>query len=162
MTTHDVRTQVWSSHREAEHGFALLGRAVTNAATHVAASTSTVLVTVGVDGRVEVLGSAAPEDAELAREMHAGRQGGRLFVFSGSTALVGEMTVGELVERSAVDEVVMGGHREQGADEQRIDTQGFVRPHLVDGVVRLVVRPAVGGLVVPFEQPRPTPCCADH
>ena len=162
MTTHDVRAEVWSSHREAEHGFALLGRAVTSAATHVAASTSTVLVTVEVGGRVEVLGAATDEDAEVARDLHAGRRGGRLFVFPGSTALVGEMTVGELVDYSAADEVVMVGHREQVADDQRIDTQGFVRPHLVDGVVRLVVRPAVGGLVVPFEQPNPTPCCADH
>lgn len=92
MTTHDVRAEVWSSHRGAEHGFALLDRTVTSAATHVAASTSTVLVAAG----------------------------------------------------------------------QRVDTQGFVRTHLVEGVVRLVVRPAVGGLVVPFEQPNPTPCCADH
>jgi len=26
----------------------------------------------------------------------------------------------------------------------------------------LHVRPAVGGVVVPFEQPNQTPCCADH
>ena len=33
---------------------------------------------------------------------------------------------------------------------------------MADGTVTLVLRPAVGGVLVPFEQPNPTPCCADH
>ena len=43
-----------------------------------------------------------------------------------------------------------------------MDTQDFVRPTLHDGVVRLVLRLAADQVLVPFEQPKPTPCCALH
>jgi len=159
--------RTWSGTVEAEHDVASLwtgdGADVVAACTHFAASTSTVLVTVEVaDGRVQVQGNAGPQDLDRARTLHAERRGGRLFVFPGHTSLVGVMTVGELLTASAIDQVVMIGQREQVPDEQRIDTQSFVRPDLVDGVTRLLVRPAAGGVVVPFEQPNPTPCCADH
>ena len=156
----------WSSVRDAEHAVAGLDREVTLAATHFASSTSTVLVTIEVDGEVdgavEVLGAASQGDADRVRQLHAGRRGGRLFAFPGAERLVGTMTVGELLAVSAVEQVVMIGAREPVAAEQPIDTQGYVRPDFADGVVRLVVRPAAGGLVIPFEQPHPTPCCADH
>ena len=157
----------WSTTNEAE--LALLSTArkdVVSACTHFATSTSAVLVTVEVDGGVDVLGvdgsGADAADVDRVRSLHAGRRGGRLFVFPGCTDLVGTMTVGELRSISDVDEVVMIGQRELVRDEQVIDTQGYVRPELDEGVVRLLVRPAAGGLVIPFEQPNPTPCCADH
>ena len=157
----------WRSTSEAEHALLAAAREdVVSACTHFATSTSAVLVTVEVDGRVDVLGvdasGADDADVDRVRLLHAGRQGGRLFVFSGCCSLIGSMTVGELRDVSAVDEVVMIGHRELVPDDQVIDTQGHVRPELEDGVVRLLVRPAVGGLVIPFEQAAPTPCCADH
>lgn len=108
-----------------------------------------------------MLGAGAQADAERVRALHAGRRGGRLFAFPGSD-IAGRTSVGELVAGSAIDQVVMVGHRERVADDQVIDTQGHLRPEQVDGLVRLVVRPAAGGLIVPFEQPSPTPCCAAH
>lgn len=157
----------WASTRDAEHAFARLaaplGRQVVSACTHFAASTSMVLVSVEVDGRgIEALGAGEAGDVERVRALHAERRGGRLFAFAGHQALTGVLAVGDLLERSAVDQVVMIGHREVLPATQLIDTQSFVRPELADGLVRLVVRPAAGGLVVPFEQPNPTPCCADH
>ncbi len=151
----------WVSTREAEHAVAASHPSATTAGTHFS-STSTVLVTVEVDGAVQVLGDAGEQDVDRVRALHTSRTGGRLFVFAGHAGLRGVMSVGELVAGSAVEDVVMIGARERVPDEQLVDTQSFVRPQLVDGVVRLVVRPAADGLVVPFEQPNPTPCCADH
>ncbi|MFE9727753.1 hypothetical protein ACFYQ5_30350 [Streptomyces sp. NPDC005794] len=41
-------------------------------------------------------------------------------------------------------------------------TREFVRPQWRDGELVLAAMPAVGGTLVPFEVPDPTPCCADH
>ena len=60
-----------------------------------------------------------------------------------------------------------GGHEAvdavlaQAAAGDPIDTQDFVRPRLQDGRLVLTVQPGMDGYV-PFEQPNPTPCCADH
>ncbi len=43
-----------------------------------------------------------------------------------------------------------------------LDTQDFVRPVYSGGALVLHVRPGMHGVVVPFEQPNPTPCCTDH
>ncbi len=157
----------WRTTGEAEHALLSTAREdVDSACTHFAASVSAVLVTVEAGGVVDVLGGAGSgaheADVERVRALHTGRRGGRLFVFPGCADLVGRMTVGELRGASAVDEVVMIGQRELVPDDQEIDTQGYVRPELADGVARLLVRPAAGGLVIPFEQANPTPCCADH
>ncbi|HEX8495835.1 MAG TPA: hypothetical protein VF661_01470 [Actinomycetales bacterium] len=166
----------WASNREAEHAFDELaeglGDEVVSACTHVAASTHpdatpAVVLTVEVaGGGVRVLGGGDPDAATHALDdvaaRHEARRGGRAFVFGGHLLLRGPMSVGELVAASAVDEVVMIGQRDRVADDVVIDTQSFVRPTYDDGVLRLVVRPAPGGTVVPFEQPDPTPCCADH
>ncbi len=72
------------------------------------------------------------------------------------------MTVAQLMARSAVDDVVIFGHREPLDPDAVVDTQDFVRPHFVDGRVVLDVRSAADGVAVPFEQRHPTPCCADH
>jgi hypothetical protein len=42
-----------------------------------------------------------------------------------------------------------------------VDTQDFVRPRIQNGRLVLTVQPGMRGYV-PFEQPNPTPCCADH
>lgn len=167
----------WASHLEAEHAFADMAGAwaadPVSACTHVAAAThadatSTVVLTVEVaGGGVQVRRGVDPDDAasdamQLLAERHAGRRAGRAFVFGGHDRLHGVMTVGELLAVSAVGEVVMIGSREPVSPDVVIDTQSFVRPSYEAGVLRLVVRPAPGGTVVPFEQPDPTPCCTDH
>ncbi|MEO7746059.1 MAG: hypothetical protein ABIV05_07505, partial [Actinomycetota bacterium] len=156
----------WRTTIEAEHALLSTGEHIDSACTHFAASVSAVLVTVEAGGVVHVLGAAGSgthdADVERVRALHTGRRGGRLFVFPGCADLVGRMTVGQLRGASAVDEVVMIGQRQLVPGDQVIDTQGYVRPELADGVVRLLVRPAAGGLVIPFEQASPTPCCADH
>jgi hypothetical protein len=43
-----------------------------------------------------------------------------------------------------------------------VETDDFVRPQWVDGVLTLVATPAPGGRIAPFEVADPTPCCADH
>jgi len=160
---------VWTSVRAAERGFAelvALQRApgdVVRVCTHLAPATSTVLVTVEVaGGGVDVLGTGSPDDVAAAVRHHTDRTGGRAFDYGGRADLVGVMSVGELVARSDVDEVVLIGARERVGDDVPIDTQAFVRPLHDGGTLRLVVRPAPGGTVVPFEQPDPTACCDDH
>ncbi|MFJ4620315.1 hypothetical protein [Streptomyces sp. NPDC088812] len=43
----------------------------------------------------------------------------------------------------------------------RLVTRDHVRPQWHDGEPVLTAMP-VGGTLVPFEVPDPTPCCADH
>ena len=93
---------------------------------------------------------------------HERRNSGRLFRFGGSSLLHGRMPVARLLEVSAVDEVRLVGSPGPVDGDTVVDTHDFVRPTMHDGVVRLVLRPAVDEMLVPFEQPNPTPCCADH
>ena len=167
LTTDDSSAPRWATTREAEHAFSVLlpfgAVDVVSAATHFASSSSTVLVTVELaEGEVVVLGSRDPVDSAHVRRLHADRQGGRLFVYAGSDLLRGVMPVGQLVSASAIEDVTMIGHRAGVEPHTEIDTQAFVRPHLSDGRVQLVVRPAADGRVIPFEQQNPTPCCANH
>ncbi|NHA68436.1 hypothetical protein [Phycicoccus flavus] len=101
--------------------------------------------------QVAVVVAASPKDAPA---------GARAFRFPGHETLVGAMTVGELLERSSIGRVLdlTGAPVDPRTS---VDTQDFVRPTVQDGVLTLVVRPGVHG-VLPFEQPHPTPCCADH
>jgi len=139
-------------------------RPVVSACTHVAAGPDgvpRVVVTLEVAGR-------APADAHVASPAlagqvaaHAGRSAGRAFRFPGWELLTGVLTTGELVERTAIDEVaVVGGP--PAAPDARVDTQEFVRPAYRGGRLVLHLRPAAGGGYVPFEQPDPIPCCTDH
>ncbi|WP_307678107.1 hypothetical protein [Streptomyces sp. V4I2] len=41
-------------------------------------------------------------------------------------------------------------------------TWDHVRPQWQQGELVLTAMAAVGGTLVPFEVPAPTPCCADH
>jgi MFS family permease len=64
---------------------------------------------------------------------------------------------------SAIERVrVLGAERPEPAPETLVETRGFVRPQWLDGRLTLVTTPVGGGLVAPFEVPKPTPCCADH
>jgi hypothetical protein len=87
--------------------------------------------------------------------------GGRAVRFPGVERLVGTLTVGEVLARSAIDRVeVLGGGT---ADPQMLlDTDDHVRPVWHDGELVLTATPAAGGRLVPFERRNPTPCCAAH
>ncbi|MGJ7442482.1 hypothetical protein [Aquipuribacter sp. MA13-6] len=91
----------------------------------------------------------------------ATRSSGRLVRYPGVDELRGVLPVSDVVARSVVDEVVVvGGSRHDGTT--LVDTRDFVRPVLSAGRVRLLVQPAVGGVMVPFEKENPERCCEDH
>nr|WP_206441005.1 hypothetical protein [Streptomyces scabichelini] len=87
---------------------------------------------------------------------------GRAVLFPGVVRLTGTVTVAELVSGSAIDRVVVLGGSGEPAPDQRILTRDFVRPEWRAGELVLTAMPAAGGVLVPFEVPDPTPCCADH
>lgn len=94
-------------------------------------------------------------------DAHRARTSGRAVVFPGSTTLTGTVTVADVVAGTAIDRVqVLGAPEPDGATA--LVTRGFVRPRWVGGRLVLHAQPAVGGVLVPFETPDPTPCCADH
>ena len=99
--------------------------------------------------------------AQAARRAHVERRSGRVVHFGGVEALVGTVTAGALLERSAVARVRVLGGGDAPADAPVV-TRGHVRPSWADGELVLLTQPAVGGTLVPFESPTPTPCCADH
>lgn len=105
-------------------------------------------------------GGAAVEVVTAADAVHL-PEGARAFAFPGHHLLVGVVAVGDLLSGSAIDEVHGLGGLDPGQDEL-VDTQSFVRPQVEGGRLVLRVRPAADGLLVPFEQPDPTACCADH
>ncbi|MCX4904492.1 hypothetical protein [Streptomyces sp. NBC_00878] len=87
---------------------------------------------------------------------------GRAVVYPGSAALTGTVTVEELLSGSAIDRVTVLGSAGEPPPDQRVVTRDHVRPQWQDGELVLTLMPAVGGVLVPFEVPDPTPCCADH
>ena len=92
---------------------------------------------------------------------HGTRSGGRAVVFPGQGDVPPTTTVGALLEATATQQVqVIGGPEPDGATT--LLTRGFLRPRWVAGQLVLHVQPAVGGVLVPFETPDPTPCCAVH
>ena len=92
---------------------------------------------------------------------HTNRTSGRAVVFPGSSLITGTVSVGEVLDRSAIDRVrvLAGGSADRAA---RLVTRDFLRPRWTGGELVLDVQPAVGGTLVPFETPTPTPCCAEH
>ena len=86
---------------------------------------------------------------------------GRAVIFPGAAALVGVLTVADVLARSAIDKVEILG---SGAalPEDQINTHNFVRPQFRDGELVLTVMPGAGGVLVPFETANPTPCCESH
>lgn len=75
--------------------------------------------------------------------------------------LSGAVEVGDVLDGTAIDQVVaLGGTTV--AREAVLETQGFVRPTFVGGSLVLHVRPGADGVLMPFEQPDPAACCADH
>ncbi|GII24588.1 hypothetical protein [Planosporangium mesophilum] len=110
---------------------------------------------------VEVDGGPHTAGARTAAARHEARSGGRAVYYPGVDALTGTLTVAEVIERSAVERVVMLGGAE-AAPETVLHTLDYVRPTWTDGRLTLVTRPAPEGSLVPFELKYSTPCCADH
>ncbi|SNT31100.1 hypothetical protein SAMN05421812_104410 [Asanoa hainanensis] len=99
--------------------------------------------------------------ADLAREEHLSGQGGRAFAYPGRAALVGELTVAELLSRSAIERVtVMGGAPPK--PDTLVHTRDHVRPMWMSGRLTLVTLPHTGGRIAPFEMPEEIPCCSLH
>lgn len=87
---------------------------------------------------------------------------GRAVIYPGADSLNSTVTVGELLTRSAIDRVTVLGSSVQPPDGQTLVTHDHVRPQWQGGELVLAAMPAIGGTLVPFEVPDPTPCCADH
>ncbi|WP_216589577.1 hypothetical protein [Streptomyces brasiliscabiei] len=87
---------------------------------------------------------------------------GRAVIYPGVTALTGTVTIADVLDRSAITRVTVLGSPARPSPDTLLMTQDHVRPHWHDGELVLTTMPAVGGTLVPFEVPEPTPCCADH
>jgi hypothetical protein len=98
---------------------------------------------------------------EAAIASHVDHTSGRVVVFPGDHLLVGTVDTHQVTSQSDVDRVVLvtGG---DVADARPLVTRNFLRPLWHDGDLVLHVQEAIGGTLVPFETPSPTPCCADH
>ncbi|QNE23026.1 hypothetical protein F1D05_19840 [Kribbella qitaiheensis] len=86
---------------------------------------------------------------------------GRLVRFPGAEHATGVLTAAELRDRCGIDQVeALGGLPVE--DDTLIDTLDFIRPIRRDGQVVLLVQPAAGGVLIPFEVEHQQKCCADH
>ncbi|MEV5491477.1 hypothetical protein AB0L47_26360 [Streptomyces bobili] len=87
---------------------------------------------------------------------------GRAVLYRGAGILSGTMTVEEVLSVSAIDRVTVLGAADRPRPDTPLVTYSHVRPQWQGGELVLAAMPAVGGTLVPFEVPEPTPCCADH
>ncbi|BCB79335.1 hypothetical protein GCM10022251_21310 [Phytohabitans flavus] len=156
------------ANREAEHWISTLGLpAGVEACTHLARTPYPhVVVSLALPDGVDTELPVTPDDlsrsaAEAAAD-HAGRRGGRAFLFAGVEALTGTMTVADVLAKSAISRVkVLGGPDPE--PEREILTRDFIRPEWKDGALTLMTSPGPRGRLAPFEFPNPTPCCGgDH
>lgn len=86
---------------------------------------------------------------------------GRMVRFPGAEQAGGVMTVRELRERCGIDQVEALGSSPV-EDDTLVDTRDFIRPIRRDGRVVLLVQPAAGGVLIPFEVEHQQKCCAEH
>jgi hypothetical protein len=156
----------WSTTSEAEHALhqvaARLGLRPRTACTEFRTAPNRVVVSFELPGPLPAELIELPEFSESSTAAEPGaRDQARAFIFPGSDTLTGVLPVAELLSGTAVEAVVMMGGL--AADPQaELDTQDFVRPVYRDGRLVLLTRPGTGDRLLPFEQPNPTPCCADH
>ncbi|WP_370023603.1 hypothetical protein [Planotetraspora sp. GP83] len=102
------------------------------------------------------------DGAARAAAEHEARGGGRIVLFPGRDELVGTVTVGDLLARSAIDRVLVLAQPDPPPADVLVVTNDHVRPVWQDGRMTLLTMPALGGRLTPAEIPNPTPCCADH
>lgn len=113
------------------------------------------------DGGIEVSDPDAAGGPRLAVSQALVHAGGRAVVFPGCELLHGHVTVAELLDRTAVD-VVRGLGDLAVTDTDVLWTRDFIRPVYSGGRLVLDVAAAVDGVLVGFEDPFPTYCCAVH
>ncbi|MFF1322038.1 hypothetical protein ACFVZZ_21790, partial [Streptomyces chartreusis] len=87
---------------------------------------------------------------------------GRAVLYPGVSTLTGTLTVAEVLSRSAIDRVTVLGTPGRPSPDALLMTADHMRPTWQNTELVLTAMPAVGGTLVPFEVPEPTPCCADH
>ncbi|MFE2423132.1 hypothetical protein [Streptomyces hokutonensis] len=104
------------------------------------------------------------EAAAQAAAEHTARRSGRAVLFPGAEHLTGTVTLSDLLELTAIDEVIVVGATSGDAPDPAtpVHTQNHVRPEWREGRLVLALVPAAGNTLAPFEVPNPTPCCADH
>ncbi|MCT9935234.1 hypothetical protein N5079_34035 [Planotetraspora sp. A-T 1434] len=102
------------------------------------------------------------DGAARAAAEHETRGGGRIVLFPGRDQLVGTVSVGDLLARSAIDRVLVLAQTDPPPADVQVVTNDHVRPVWQDGRMTLLTMPALGGRLTPAEIPNPTPCCADH
>ena len=138
----------WRTTREAEHGW------LHGCERSEPEWAATVFVPAAVFGRAEVAVVTAAGARALPHDA-------RVFSFPGQEDLPEEPTVAQLLADTVVDEVVALGNQPVEPD-QVVRTQRFLRPIVTATGLLLLVRPGRGSVLLPFEQPNPTPCCLDH
>jgi hypothetical protein len=121
-------------------------------------------VAVSLSAASDVLGAVREQLGDRGYEVTDGAPdgAGRAVLFPGADELTGTLTIAEILSRSAIDAVQVLGSPAPPPPETRLATQDHVRPQWQAGELVLKAMPAVGGVLVPFEFPSPTPCCADH
>ena len=103
------------------------------------------------------------EAAAQAAAEHTARRSGRAVLYDGVDRLTGTVTVADLLESTAIDQLtVVGAPLTTPDPTTSILTQDHVRPEWREGRLVLALVPAVGNTLAPFEVPNPTPCCSDH
>ncbi|WBQ05637.1 hypothetical protein [Kribbella sp. CA-293567] len=86
---------------------------------------------------------------------------GRLVVFPGQENARGTLTAADLRAHCGIDQVEgLGGLSIE--DTTLVDTRDYVRPVRRDGQVVLLVQPAAGGVLIPFEVEHQLKCCSNH
>lgn len=93
---------------------------------------------------------------------HATRRSGRAVCFPGSDRLTGTLTVADVLSGSAIDRVRVLSATTDAAPGTVLVTREHLRPTWSGGLLVLATEIAAGNTLVPFENPDPTPCCADH
>ncbi len=102
-----------------------------------------------------------PEVAASVALEHSVRRSGRAVLYRGVEALVGTVSVGDVLTRSAIERVTVLGAAAPGIGVL-VDTRDFVRPQWKDGLLTLIATPAANGRVAPFEYPNPKACGGGH
>lgn len=99
--------------------------------------------------------------AVAAASEHRTRRSGRAAYFPGINRLAGALPVRDVLAWSSIERVsvLIGGDADP---DTVLQTRNFLRPRWQDGQLVLAVQEGPHGTLVPFEVPKPTPCCADH
>ncbi len=107
------------------------------------------------------VGGRLVASAARAAADHAVGRGGRAVIYPGIERMIGTVRVADVLARTAIERVtVLDGSPPGVAEpppEAKLDTRDHVRPHWSCGKLTLLVRPASGGCLLPFEGPQPIP-----